>query len=672
MEWEVALNNTSFDRVNITKDCKEAVCEYIWNGFEAGATTVEVSFNGEAYKEAMSLQIADDGEGIIYSNLKETFGAFLSSIKESSSIRIKSKINKGKGRFSYLCFSPSARWTTVYADGGVLKEYTISMDSSSRGKFVTSVPVAGEGISKKGTIVELSLSEGSQVDQLSLGCIKEKLLQEFSWYLYLNKNKKLSLIYSGIALDYKQHIDVDLSIEQLFECQGQSFKINLIVWQKNIDNHSKIYYLAHSGDIHAAKNTGFNNNTVSFFHSVFVESSFINAQNILHMPSGNADTGQQAFDEGIRSVFDSLNREITKIISEALRKFLLRQADEQISEMDDRGSMPNFPSDEYGQLRRKDFELVTKELYCIEPKIFYKLNPQQEKSLLGFMNLLLSSYERENILSIIEHIVNLTDEQRKNFADILQRTKLQYILEAISIIDKRLAVIDQLKRIVFELAKFANERNHVQKIVEQHFWLFGEQYHMLTADKTLATSLAEYEQITDTQQTSKTKRRNNKKELNQRADIFLYTKRVQEDSSSEMLIVELKAPSVPLSIDVFNQVVRYANTIRKVPQFSGTNRKWRFYAICSTVEDDVKVKYKNFVQHGKNGLVDVIEDNFEIYALSWDDVFQSFEARHSFLLEKLKIDYTQVSSEIKSENNVTPSRSLVNDINERLTTMQAR
>lgn len=46
MQWQVALNNDSFDRAGITKDCQDAVCEYIWNSFEAGASKVTVSMMG--------------------------------------------------------------------------------------------------------------------------------------------------------------------------------------------------------------------------------------------------------------------------------------------------------------------------------------------------------------------------------------------------------------------------------------------------------------------------------------------------------------------------------------------------------------------------------------------------------------------------------------------------
>mgnify|MGYP004617560651 FL=1 len=141
MKWQVSLNNDSFDRAGITKDCQDAVCEYIWNGFEAGATQISVSLQGVPMQEAMQLVVKDNGSGIPYKNLKETFGAFLSSLKNTNGIRIKSQFNKGKGRFSYLAFSSSAEWKTVYEDEGQLKFYSIQTNSADKSRFETSQPV---------------------------------------------------------------------------------------------------------------------------------------------------------------------------------------------------------------------------------------------------------------------------------------------------------------------------------------------------------------------------------------------------------------------------------------------------------------------------------------------------------------------------------------------------
>ncbi len=660
MKRKVALNNSSFDRAGITKDCQEAICEYIWNGFEAGATMVDVSFEGKPMQESMCVRISDNGRGIEYDTIDQTFGTFLSSMKNSSSIRIKSQMNKGKGRFSYLCFSHSAIWNTVYEEDGTLKKYTVSMSQVDRSNFDTSEVSNAVGSAKTGTIVEFPLADGTTIDSLSFSNVSQKLLQEFSWFLYLNKSKNFTLGYEGITLDYRQYIDEALSVDTEIEVMGETFSISLIIWKKSIDNSSKIYYLSEIGEVLAARNTGFNNNTVQFYHNVFVSSKFITSQSAIFLQ--DSDIPQQTLETipHSREIFMKLRKEINKLITEARQKFLVSQAEQQLAGMEKRGSFPSFPEDDYGQLRKRDFETVTRELYCVEPRIFYKLNDKQEKSFLGFLNLLLSTEERENLLGIIEQVVNLTAEQRKLFADILQRTKLQFIVESIGIIEKRVEIIQNLKLIVFDMHKFSNERDHIQKIIEQHFWLFGEQYHLLTADKTLATSLAEYERLVGSQVSVDCSMP--KAESIQRADIFLYTQQIKENDSSEMLIIELKAPHVSLSTDVFSQVERYANIIRKEPRFSGANRTWKFYAVCASVDEDIKTKYNNFKQHGKLGLANIIQ-NFEIYALSWDDIFQSFEARHKFLLEKLKFDFSQSSTACATDD---PSREVVNTLTENI------
>ena len=670
MQWQVALNNDSFDRAGITKDCKDAVCEYIWNSFEAGASKVSVSMTGSPLREAMSLVVADNGTGITFDNLEKTFGTFLSSLKNNATMRLKSQFNKGKGRFSYLSFSHSAEWLTVYRTEGKLMQYTISTNSANRSQFDTTEPVDVFDATETGTTVTFPLEDSNTVDLLSFGAMKQKLLEEFAWYLFLNKDKGYVLEYTGIPLDISEYIRTDLSRNCPCKIGDHDFSIDVVVWNSSVSNSSKIYYRTEKGEIAATQNTSFNKNTVNFYHAVFVSSNYFVPDMFIPAEDDGGQAEIEAFSQTEqRSVCRELNKQIRILVAEVLKDYLIQQADAELSKMEQKGNFPRFADDEYGKLRKKDFETVTRELYCVEPRIFHKLNDTQEKSLLGFLNLLLSSEERENVLQIVEQVVCLTSEQRKSFADVLKRSQLQYIVEAISIIENRISVIEALKKIVFDYTEFANERDHVQKLIEQHFWLFGEQYHMLTADKNMRVALCEFEKIT-AQEPSDNVHAISDKEALQRMDIFLYSQQVLNNSDSEMLIVELKAPHVKLSIDVFNQIVRYANTIRKEKRFTGSSRVWKFYAVCAEVEDDVKVKYKNFEHHGKKGLVDII-DNFELYALSWDDVFQAFEARHSFLLDKLKLDYSQVTAELGVTGDAPASKADVTALTQKLVSMNA-
>ena len=501
--------------------------------------------------------------------------------------------------------------------------------------------------------------------------MRQKLLEEFAWFLYLNKEKTYTLEYMGTILDISQYINTNLSKSISRKISNHDFAISIVVWKSNVSNSSKIYYLTENGEIAATQNTSFNKNKVNFYHAVFASSAYFKPN--MFLPADEDSDQMELETDGQseqKTIIRQLRKNIRALVFEVFKSFLSDQADVKLADMEKRGVFPHFSDDEYGKLRKRDFQTVTKELYCVEPRIFYKLNGTQEKSLLGFLNLLLSSEERENVLQIIEQVVSLTTEQRKTFAEVLQRSQLQYIVEAISVIEKRVSIIEELKRIVFDYSTFANERDHIQKLIEQHFWLFGEQYHMLTADKNMRVSLHEFERITAQPSMDDTLSISDSEAL-QRMDIFLYSQQVLNNSSSEMLIVELKAPHIKLSTDVFNQIVRYANTIRKEPRFIGSNRVWKFYAVCAEVEDDVKIKYKNFEQYGKIGLADIV-GNFELYALSWDDIFQAFEAHHSFLLNKLKLDYSQISAELGITGKDPTSKEDVTEITQKLLDLKAQ
>jgi hypothetical protein len=432
MKWQVSLNDDSFDRAGITKDCKDALCEYIWNGFEAEATQVTVSIFENPLKESMYLKIIDNGTGIPYENLKDTFGAFLSSLKNDSSIRLKSQINKGKGRFSYLCFAPLAEWTTIYRKDNKLYKYDISTLSTNRSEFQTTEPILVDDTECTGTSVFLPITDANTLELLSYTNMRLKLLEEFAWFLYLNKQKGIVLEYAGNILDESQYISTDLCGNYTIDVQNTDFHINIIVWKNCVSNASKIFYLMENGEIIHVQNTTFNKNTVGFYHAVFVSSSFFRSDMFFSL-SDEEDLYEHAVQEEDRIILRELKKRVIFGITETFKAFLILNADKQLAEMEERGNMPRFSDDEYGALRKKDFETVTRELYYVEPKIFYRLNDTQEKSLLGFLNLLLSSEERENVLLIIEQVVSLTPEQRSSFVEVLRISQLQYIIDAIGL-----------------------------------------------------------------------------------------------------------------------------------------------------------------------------------------------------------------------------------------------
>ena len=76
----LSVKNQSIDSSGITNDYRDAISEYIWNGFEAHARNINIDYTlNEAYG-VKELIITDNGDGINYDELGETFGAFLASV----------------------------------------------------------------------------------------------------------------------------------------------------------------------------------------------------------------------------------------------------------------------------------------------------------------------------------------------------------------------------------------------------------------------------------------------------------------------------------------------------------------------------------------------------------------------------------------------------------------
>lgn len=60
----------------------DSICEYIWNGFDAQATLIFIKIDVDnVFQKILKIEIEDNGTGINYETLQNTFSPFLSSEK---------------------------------------------------------------------------------------------------------------------------------------------------------------------------------------------------------------------------------------------------------------------------------------------------------------------------------------------------------------------------------------------------------------------------------------------------------------------------------------------------------------------------------------------------------------------------------------------------------------
>jgi len=663
MVLQLSVKNQSIESSGITNDYKEAICEYVWNGFEAHATEVNIDYSLNVASGVETLSISDNGEGIAYNSISDTFGAFLTSQKNLLTLKMKSKANKGKGRFSFSAFATGAKWITTYKeqDSNEYKAYEIVLENDKKEVLNYTEPQIST-IKKTGTKVEFDNIFSMTAENMAFEVLEPALLKEFAWFLYLHKGRNLKININGKPIEYEKYINTEFSEKTITTIAGSEFEVTLIVWVEAIKEKFCCYFFDSKDEVKNIETTSFNRNTVKFNHSVFVKSAFFDGQECIDIDM-ESDQVSLFTDEDDKKIYKDLKKFIAEFIQKKIGDYMSLKADDAVRQMmEERKTFPDFSDDPYGKMQKRDLEKVTKEIYKIEPKIFYKLKPVQEKSLLGFLNLLLNSRERENVLTIVEQIVELTPEQRQDFSDMLRKTKLENVIETIKFVQDRYKVIELLKTIVFDMTQYANERDHIQKIVQQHFWLFGEQFNLASADERMKNALEKYINILYGEKDIEATLEEDA-EQERRMDIFMCNIRDVEASfgttMEENIIVELKAPKVILSKKVLRQIEDYMDFVRKQPSFNSVYRRWKFIAVCKEVDEDVKGRYKTFEDKGKIGLVNKIED-YEVYALTWDDIFKSFELRHASLLKRLKYDREKLTEELMKEIGDEEGRDKVN------------
>ncbi|MBZ4037302.1 ATP-binding protein [Flavobacterium sp. 17A] len=629
------LTSKSIEGSGLPTDYKKAIAEYIWNSFDANASIVEINFRANGIQAIQSFSIADNGTGINFSNIADTFGNFMVSLKANSFSDtgfIKGK--KGKGRYSFSIFCSKAKWdTTFISEEGHYLNYIIQINREEIQNFQT-----GDTSIKKntqtGTKVIFEDFYNLTGDLLDNEDFEKYLANEFGWFLYLNKDRDYKIIINSRPLNYESVIgdseDRDITYGDFV------FKISFLRWNEKIGDKYYYYFLNTDKKEAYRKHTSFNNKTADFHHSVYIESSYFDSFKPTKLDHPVLD---QTFNQS-DPVFKLLVENLNELVGQKEKAFIRDlKAGELIESYNQRNIFPIFGSNKYEQLRKDDLENVVKELYSVQPKIFQNLSIPQSKTIVGFLNLLLDTDQREHVLSIIDNVVKLTDEERRELSSVLKSTKLSQITHLVRFLENRYTIVNILKLLVFDLKKFTDERNHIQKIIEENYWIFGEQYHLVSADKNFEILLNNYYSHLENN-----KKKNEKIDhVNKlkRPDIFIARKSEiidTNDSDStveENIIVELKRPSVIIGNDQFQQVERYLRFIIEDDRFNSVTRTWKFILVGTKVDDYIRDLHVSQKEKGKKYLIQSIR-NYEIYAMTWDDLFRIFTIKHKHLIDKLE------------------------------------
>lgn len=667
---KVNITNNSISNT-VTKDVNKAICEYLWNGFDANASQLSIRYTKNAFN-ITSLEIQDNGEGIDRSSLQETFGCFQDSQKLHTyqwSSQVKGK--KGKGRYSFNCFASKADWVTVYKDkeSHYIRHKITIKKGDNQNYDDNEQETKSSSVKRTGTTVSFS-DINLPSDFFDSEVFLDYLKKEFAVFLFLNKAQYKKILINGEKLDYEDVIED--SDNKVIQIEGDRttfyFHVTYIRWKEKMKENYSMYFLDSSQTEKYEKTTTFNNKDTKFHHSLYISSDYFN-----HF-ADNATGEKNLFGADNTSpkdkVFKTLVKKLKRFLEEKQKKYVVEVASKKLLAKYQSKGIIRQPQNDYDKILVEDLKKTISAMYEVQPKIFTNLQDDQAKTLVGVVELLLQTDKREDLISIMESVVKLSDDERHNLASVLKTTDLARITDTIRLIQNRIRTISALK-VAVKPENGMNEVDDLQKLVERSFWIFGEEYNIVTqAEPDFNQALMEYlDKLYDTvpgiSKSNYSKDKIEHPDVNKEMDIFAFRQNIQS-STIDNIVVELKHPKVKLGEKELSQVKTYMNVIMSDSRFNASNMRWKFYLVGNDFDSSnyIPNEMRNAINWGKKNLVCHIDNNgiqYEIFVLKWSELFADFGIRHNFLLKKLEMKREELS--VSSIHDKTEIHSIVAEAN---------
>ncbi len=427
MKNNTNITNASIESAGLPKDYKNAIAEYIWNGFDAKASRVDIRYESNALGYLHCISFTDDGEGINHETLQQSFGNFLDSMKRNT-LKRSSYIRgrKGKGRFSFSLFATRATWTTRYRNADQrIWEYEIIIDRHQKESYEDSFLI-DSAQAQTGTTVQLDGIFGLSEQQLIAPDFLDFLAQEFGWFLFLNREQGFQVTINGAPLAYGQLIRENEVVNWTIADEDDNtfrFRVNFICWKENIGDRYYYYFLNNKKIEIAKELTSFNNNAIHFHHSVFIESPFFNGFEQIAIASSPEENLFSSLQQHM--VFKKLMNELRSLLERKQKKFVQEHlAEEMIARIADKNVLPKYGENEQDQQRKRKVLSLLKTLCVVEPKIFASMKADYLKAYLGFIDLLLQTDKQDGILDVIQQTLPLGEKEQEEIAQILVSSKV--------------------------------------------------------------------------------------------------------------------------------------------------------------------------------------------------------------------------------------------------------
>lgn len=420
MANNVNITSNGIQKVLKNYNEKQALAEYIWNGFDAKANKIEINYTANQLGYIESLEIQDNGYGINFKQVKSKFDTFYESEKALQLAINKHKSvmhgKNGVGRLTFFKFANDAEWQTTFQQGTSLKSAVINVDITSLNNYKSRLL---ETVSMKETGTKVVFSNVRISEEYLLNEALPFIKSEFCWFLELNKKRKFVILLNGKVLDYQDNIlDYEDNIPVVYD-DRTVFKLKFVQWKTSLNKElSRVYYINHKGEEQHKEYTTLNKKADEYFHSVFIESEFFS----------DFDFNGSEFDTQIKlynrskssSAYKFLMKELNELLRNKRRPFLKEHSYQFIEKYKEERIIPRAKA---GKKSKEELLAVLRALYEVKPKLFSNLSIDQKKTLVALMDALLSSTQKATMPAMLGSILGLDKEDKAELAAVFQQHK---------------------------------------------------------------------------------------------------------------------------------------------------------------------------------------------------------------------------------------------------------
>ncbi|MCY1266704.1 Histidine kinase-, DNA gyrase B-, and HSP90-like ATPase [compost metagenome] len=608
----------------------QALSELLWNAFDADASRVDVSFEYNALESLDAIVVADDGLGIPRAEAPNYFRRLGGSWKKPGAQTAAGRFlhgQEGRGRFKAFALGKTAEWAVIYERDGGLWSYSIKMTSNDIRHVNISDEVEVTGKATRG--VTLTIGEPlKEYRTFTSEAGRQELTEVFALYLADYEDKATIVldgqpIGPGTAIASRKTFNLsDIKVD------GKEHWVRLHVVEWKAAGNRALYLCNDQRFPLVQVDRRFHIGPFQF--SGYLSSPYLNVV----QKDGTVELAEMqtpvvaAIDEAQQAIKDYFR---TRAAEEA-RTVVEEWKDEQVY------PFAGDPTTPVEQVERQVFDIVAVNVARHLPDF----GTAQSKNKAFQLRMLRQAIEKspEELQVILDEVLRLPKRQRDELALLLRDTSLSSIIGAAKIVSDRLKFLTGLEAVLFdpEPKKRLKERSQLHRIIAQNCWLFGEEFNLSVDDQSLTQVLIAHKKMLDPHVVIDAP----VKHISQTRGIvdLMLSKATKQHRANQLthLIVELKAPKVPVAAAEVTQIESYAFSVMNDPRFKQVGTTWVFWIIS-----DELAPYTEHRVLDAAGLIHA-KDNVSIYAKTWAQVLDENRARLKFFQDKLEVQVDKASS----------------------------